>query len=163
MPISAELAALHTEPLHSLPSPWVVSSILGQIEEVFCGETFNIDNLKRAAAGLEGLQGSPVRNERESLIIRQAWAGLYAQNGLRFDSMAAPVVSGFKDAVLTALCLNQTSACSMLGVDAWTEISAMSIASLDSSIEGHAPESEQPRYRQSSRTLLEWVLQHLKR
>lgn len=134
-PLSVELAAMDTGSQICVTDPWVVASIMSQLEEAFSGETFNLECLKRVAAALDGLAGRQMHIDEDSRLVRQAWFGLYAQDGVRFDAMTASVRESFKDAVLTALCLNQSNASRMLGADAWTEICALEIP-------GAAPEIE---------------------
>lgn len=162
MPLKDELAVMHIGEQICTTDQWVVTSIMSQLEEVFAGETFNPECLQRVANALEALAAGKVHVDEDSQLVRQAWYGLYAQEGVRFDAMAPAVRASFKEAVLAALCLNQSSVSRILGAQAWTEICALEIQAIEHAVQAEMssqPSKKSPRYKQSGSTWLTRIQQ----
>lgn len=162
IPLKEELAAINTIEQICVTDDWVVASIMSQLEDAFSGESFNVESLKRAATALDGLASDQLHVDEDSMLVRQAWFGLYALDGVRFDAMAPAVRASFKEAVLAALCLNQSFVCKILGPKAWTEICALEIPQIDQDPQETKPPqttNHGPRYRQSGSTWLTRIQQ----
>lgn len=166
MPLAADLAVLAGVYPVCKTDAWVVDSILGEIDLALTSEIFDIEHLHRAINALDALVHVSGQVDEEMQLVRQAWAGLYAQNGKRFESMSSTVLSGFKEAVLTALCLNESSTCRLLGPEAWIEISALVVPHSIPLVHSLVPDAVQestPRFTQTAQSFWHKVLGCLKR
>jgi hypothetical protein len=166
MPMAAELAVLGEVYPNCKTDAWVVGSILGEIDLALTSEIFDIEHLHRATNALDALVQGSGHVDEEIQLVRQAWAGLYAQNGKRFECMSSTVLSGFKEAVLTALCLNESSTCRLLGPEAWIEISALVVPHSIPLIQTFGPETDQvntPRFTPTAKSFWQKVLGVIKR